>query len=190
MTKTHLVFALALAVLLFVLGCVLSEVSAQPGPTDAGETDVASAPADGGGGHPYRDAGLVAVPSSEAPPADSEAAPAEPDVEAETARLVAAVQSREFWPAVLSALVILIGMARKLLGSRIAWFRTRPGGYVLSYTTTLVLAILYARQSGEGFSWALLGGAVAAAWGAAGGLENFYDFARWVKRKLAGPETA
>ena len=64
------------------------------------------------------------------------------------------------------------------------WFATKPGGYVVGYSSALALELGVGLAAGHGFSLAMMLQAIALGWTASGGWETARDFADWLIRRL------
>lgn len=91
--------------------------------------------------------------------------------------------SGKYLPAIGLVLIALVGAARAGLGSFWPWFKTKPGGYVLGYGSTVLLFVGAAFRDGSGFSLGLLGGALAMGWTASGGWETARDVVEAIRNR-------
>lgn len=73
------------------------------------------------------------------------------------------------------AMMLVVWVARNMLGRFIPWFKTMIGGYVLNFSTSSIAYVGVALMAEEGVSLSLLGNAVGSAFTASGGWEAFRD---------------
>lgn len=179
------------------LGISSGAALAQPdaSPTDAQAITLSESPS-----APVSDAGPGAIDAaapSTAPGAASEAsenasqdaAPAQP-VKDQVGGLVKALKSGEWLAAVGFGLMLLVLLLRLVLVKlfKIAWFGSKPGGYVLGYGTAL-LTSLGAQLSTGSWSISVITTALAAGLAATGGWSAAWDFVEWLRKRLAGDTT-
>lgn len=104
--------------------------------------------------------------------------------------LLALLLSAQWLPAVGSALVMAVGLARYGAAKIWPWFATKRGGYVLAYVTTYALYLGTAWQSGAPFDPRLLVTAFGAALAASGVLDHWRDLFGSVTAQQVGKATA
>lgn len=102
--------------------------------------------------------------------------------------LFAKVQSGEWLPAFGAGLMLLVYLARKGLGSKFGWFKTKLGGYTLSFGISLAGAVGTAALAGKAISLSLVITALGVAWAAAGGWEQFRDVVSYYRKKKEAKE--
>lgn len=90
--------------------------------------------------------------------------------------------SGQYLPAVGAILVLIIGIIRKSATHFIPWFATKAGGYVLAYSTTMLIYVGTSFEQGQMPSLKLIWMAIVAAIGSAGLLEHSRDFKVAIKK--------
>lgn len=137
------------------------------------------APDPGSAGVPAPDAGFKPDPTAGEPP-DPDRPHSPPDA-GETdpvsigQEIFWRIRSGEWLPALAAALVLLVWAVRRFLSKFVPWFKTKLGGYVVAFTTSLALTVSAAITAGESISFGLFTMALGAAWAAAGGYDALRD---------------
>lgn len=88
--------------------------------------------------------------------------------------LIDLLMTGKYIPAVGVLLIAFVALARSAGGILVPWFRTRVGGLVLSYGSSILLYVGAALQAGR-LSLGVLVTAIGAGWAAAGGFEHLKD---------------
>lgn len=101
-----------------------------------------------------------------------------------TVGILAYLMAGKYIPAVGGALVLIVQLIKML---PIAWFKTKPGGYVLGFGSAALVYGGGALYDGAGFSLGIIGAALAAGWAAAGGWEHISDLISWLKPPVSDP---
>lgn len=130
-------------------------------------------------------AAVVANPEAQLPvvhPAPIKAAPLA-DTPADDAGLFTLIMTGKYLAAVGVFLVLFVSALRSVLSTRVPWFATKPGGYLLGFGSATLLYLGAAWQQGAGVTLALFATALAAGWTAAGSWEHFLDLITWLKTK-------
>ncbi len=111
--------------------------------------------------------------------ADPGSTPAQDD----SSDLINFMMTGQFVPAVGALLILLVGGLRASLGSKVPWFKTQVGGYVLAYGTALVLYVGAAAEQSQPITLKLLMMGAVAALTASGILDHFRDIQTSVGKK-------
>lgn len=93
------------------------------------------------------------------------------------------VQSGQWLLAFGAGLMLAVFLVRTLFGGKISWFKTKIGGYALTFGLSLAAAVGTAITSGQTMSYSLVLTALGISWAAAGGWESFKDLLAYLKAK-------
>jgi len=93
------------------------------------------------------------------------------------------LRSAEWLAAFGGILVLIVWLLRLGVGKVLPWVNTKPGGFVLALTTSLLLSFGTALQAGQPMSFGLATLALGAAWVAAGGWGHAKDLLTWAQAK-------
>lgn len=148
-------------------------------------TDAAPSPAPdpGSAGVPAPDASPYRLDGTAGPPPDqgahsppeTNAPDAEPDPVSLGQEIFRRIRSGEWLPALAAALVLLVWAVRRFAGKLSPWFKSKLGGYAISFATSLALTFSAALTAGEPITLGLVTMSLGAAWAAAGGYETLRD---------------
>ncbi len=108
--------------------------------------------------------------------------PSPTDPSASESRVLTLLLTGQYLPAVGAALVLIVGGLRSFLGSKISWFKTQIGGYVLAYGTSFVLYVATSLEQSAPITAKLLMMAFVAALTASGVLDHWRDITSAVKK--------
>lgn len=98
-----------------------------------------------------------------------------------TTDLMTFLTSGKTLPAVGAALVLIVGILRKVVLGKVPWFQTQLGGYLLGWGAATVLYVATSLEQGVDITLGLFGAAAAAGLTASGVLDHFRDIAAVVK---------
>lgn len=91
------------------------------------------------------------------------------------------------WRLVAALAVIAVAFVlRNVLAKKVAWFSTKAGGYVISYTVSLAIVLAPVIQSGQSWSWKLALSLLSLALTAAGGYEALREVLWPLAKKVWG----
>lgn len=92
------------------------------------------------------------------------------------------IMTGQYLPAVGIALVVIVGVARKLLAARWSWFGSKVGGYVLGFGSSVLLYFGAALEAGQTPSVGIAAASLAAGLAASGGFETMLDILGALKK--------
>lgn len=94
-----------------------------------------------------------------------------------------ALLTGKYIPAVGLALIAFVAVARGGLTWLSPWFATKPGGYLVGFTSAFALYVGAALRDGAGLTVGLFTAALGIGWAASGGFEMVRDLLEYMRRK-------
>lgn len=91
----------------------------------------------------------------------------------------------QYLPAIGLALIAFVSVARALLTGVSPWFATKPGGYLVGFTSAALLFLSASLAANQVPTPGVIAGALGAGWAASGGFEMIRDLLAYLRRKKA-----
>ncbi len=101
----------------------------------------------------------------------------------DTDRFIDLLLTGQYLPAIGLMLVAFVAAARAGLVKLSPWFATKPGGYLVGFSSAAILFLAAALEAGRMPTLGIIAGALGAGWAASGGFEMIRDLFAYLRRK-------